>query len=101
MVVNQLGDAPPPRLRALGVLDGPRVLALEAMGQPVERGAGLGARSGALARSGDSATSRRSASSRRSTSTTPPSAIALAARLAALMPTKNWPPMDATRLHQV
>ncbi len=35
---------------ALGVLDGPHVLALEAIGQPVERGAGLG---GAIQRVGE------------------------------------------------
>jgi len=92
---DQLGDAPLPRLGALGVLDGPHVLALEAIWQPVERGAGLGARSGG------SATTRGSASSRRPTSTTSPSAIPLAARLAALMPTMNRPPMDATWLRQV
>jgi hypothetical protein len=98
---DQLGDAPLPRLGALGVLDGPHVLAFEAIGQPVERGAGLGARSSASARSGGSAATRGSASSRRPTSTTSPSAIPLAARLAALMPTINRPPMDATRLRQV
>lgn len=47
---DQLGDAPLPRLGALGFLDGPHVLALEAIGQPVERGAGLGA---AVQRVGD------------------------------------------------
>jgi hypothetical protein len=77
------------------------VLALEAIGQPVERGAGLGAavqRVGEVRRLG---ATRGSASSRRPTSTTSPSAIPLAARLAALMPTMNRPPMDATRLRQV
>ena len=47
---DQLGDAPLPRLGALGVLDGPHVPALEAIGQPVERGAGLG---GAIQRVGE------------------------------------------------
>jgi hypothetical protein len=80
---------------------GPHVLALEAIGQPVERGAGLG---GAIQRVGEV---RRLGHYPR-LGVEPEadldhvaSAIPLAARLAALMPTMNRSPIDATRLCQV
>src|SRR5262249_13201583 len=57
--------------------------------------------SSAMARSVGSATTRGSVSSSRVTSISSPRAIFAAARLAALMPTRNRPFIDAIRLRQL
>ena len=99
---DEPGDPALPSLTRFGFFDGGDVLALEAKGQTFESRPGRWVVvEGPGEDPGGSGTTLGSVSSSRSTPTTSPSPIPLAARFAALIPTRHCPRINATRLRHV